>query len=141
MWQWEALDRSKRKLVAEEERRAYFQTEVARWRRAKTKGIVPADADEEMLLLVGVALRTSPLTLPQVTSLVTGMEPLDPEFRRKWSACVEWVWQRLLTTQPSSGDKRERKKVDEAAGQLKAPIETRQRPAATRTKNVVMADH
>jgi TetR/AcrR family transcriptional regulator len=141
MWQWEALDRSKRKLVAEEERRAYFQTEVARWRRAKTKGIVPADADEEMLLLVGVALRTSPLTLPQVTSLVTGMEPLDPEFRRKWSACVEWVWQRLLATQPTSGDKRERRKVDEAAGQPKATIETRQRLAATRAKNVVMADH
>src|SRR3984957_5464209 len=35
MWQWEALDRRNRKLVAEEERRAYFQTEVARWHRAK----------------------------------------------------------------------------------------------------------
>src|ERR1700719_2696954 len=35
MWQWEALDASNRKLVAEKERRAYFQAEVARWRRAK----------------------------------------------------------------------------------------------------------
>ena len=34
MWQWEALDRSSRKLVAEEERRAFLQSEVARWRRA-----------------------------------------------------------------------------------------------------------
>jgi TetR/AcrR family transcriptional regulator len=141
MWQWEALDRRKRKLVAEEERRAYFQTEVARWRRAKTNGIVPADADEQMLLLVGVALRTFPLTLPQVTALVTGMEPLDPEFRRKWSACLEWVWQRLLATQPANGDERERKKADEVAGQHKKQIETRQRPAVTRAKNVVVADH
>src|SRR6202023_1912249 len=33
MWQWETLDTRNRKLVAEKERRAYFQAEVARWRR------------------------------------------------------------------------------------------------------------
>ena len=56
MWQWEALDKSNRKLVAEEERRAFLQSEVARWRRAKASGILPPDADEEMLLLVSSAL-------------------------------------------------------------------------------------
>src|SRR5271167_5190946 len=70
MWQWEALDRSNRKLVAEEERRAYFQAEVARWRRAKARGTLPPDADEKMLMLVGAALRAFPLALPQVTSLI-----------------------------------------------------------------------
>ena len=50
-----------------------------------------------MLLLVSAALRTFPLALPQVISLVTGMDPLDPEFRRKWTACLEWIGQRLLT--------------------------------------------
>jgi TetR/AcrR family transcriptional regulator len=96
MWQWEALDTSNRKLVAEEERRAYFQAEVARWRRAKASGTLPPDADEEMLLLVSSALRTFPLALPQVTSLVTGMDPLDPEFQRRWSACLECIGQRLF---------------------------------------------
>ena len=91
MWQWEALDRSNHKLVAEEERRAYFQAEVARWRRAKISGTLPPDADEEMLLLVSAALRAFPLALPQVTSLITGMGPLDHEFRRKWSACSTWA--------------------------------------------------
>jgi len=104
MWQWEALDRSNRKLVAEEERRAYFQAEVARWRRAKARGTLPPDADEEMLLLVSAALRTFPLTLPQVTSLVTGMDPLDPEFQRKWTACLEWIGRRLLAPPPAGGD-------------------------------------
>ena len=56
MWQWEALDKSNRKLVAEEERRAYFQAEVARWERAKARGILPPDADEKMLMLVSAAL-------------------------------------------------------------------------------------
>jgi AcrR family transcriptional regulator len=126
MWQWEALDRSKRKLVAEEERRVFLQGEVARWRRATVNGSLPPDADEEMLLLVSAALRTFPLALPQLTSLVTGMDPLDPEFRRKWSACLEWIGQRLLAPTLTSGDERERKKADEAAGQDKARIKTRQ---------------
>ena len=78
-----------------------------------------------MLLLVAAALRTFPLALPQVTSLVTGMEPLDPEFRRKWSACLDWIGQRLLAPNLTSGDERERKKADEAAGQHKARIKTR----------------
>jgi TetR/AcrR family transcriptional regulator len=105
MWQWEALAHSNRKLVAEEERRAHFQAEVARYRRAKASGALPADVDEEMLLLVGAALRTFPLTFPQITALVTGMDPLDPEFRRKWSTWLEWVGRRLLAPANKSGDK------------------------------------
>jgi TetR/AcrR family transcriptional regulator len=117
MWQWEALDRSKRKLVAEEERRAYFRTEVARWRRAKAHGTLPPDADEEMLMLVSTALRTFPLTLPQVTSLVTGMDPLDAEFRRKWNACLEWIGQRIFAPNLVRSDEGERKEANETAGQ------------------------
>jgi len=104
MWQWEALDKSNRKLVAEEERRAFLQAEVARWRRAKESGILPADADEEMLLLVSCALRTFPLAMPQAISLVSGMDPLDPEFQRKYSACLEWIGHRLFASAVKSGD-------------------------------------
>jgi TetR/AcrR family transcriptional regulator len=112
MWLWEALSGSNRKLVAEEERRAYFQAEVARWRRAKASGDLPPDADEEMLLIVSAALRSFPLVLPQVASLVTGMDPLHPEFRRKWSACLKWVGQRLLAPALTSCDEVERENAD-----------------------------
>ena len=132
MWLWEALDRSNRKLVAEKERRAYFQAEVASWRRAKDSGILPPDADEEMLLLVRAALCTFPLALPQVTSLVTGMDPLDPVFQRKWSACLEWIGQRLFTPALTRGAEIEREKPDDSAEQNRTPIETRQQPDATR---------
>ena len=121
MWQWEALDRSNRKLVAEEMRRAHFQSEVARWRRAKASGTLPADADEEMLLIVSCALRSFPLAMPQVTSLATGMDPLDYEFRRRWSACLEWIGTRLLAPTPKSGDEIERQQADKSRGQNKAP--------------------
>jgi AcrR family transcriptional regulator len=141
MWQWEALDTSNRKLVAEKERRAYFQAQVARWRRAKVSGTLPPDADEEMLLLVSAALRAFPLALPQVTSLITGMDPLDPEFQRKWSACLQWIAGRLFAPTLTSGDKLGREKTDEPAGQ-NAPSETHPKPDATRrSKREVMAEH
>jgi hypothetical protein len=125
MWRWEALDRSNRKLVAEEERRAYFKAEVARWRRAKASGTLPRDADEEMLLLVSAALRTFPLALPQVASLVTGVDPVDPEFRRKWSACLEWIGQRLFAPTLAKGDGHERKTAGDSFGQNRARINER----------------
>jgi AcrR family transcriptional regulator len=127
MWVWEALDRSDRKLVAEEERRAYLKAEVARWRRAKASGLLPPDADEEMLLLVSSALRTFPLVLPQVASLVTGMDPLDPEFRRKWSTCLEWIGQRLFTPTRKNGGALEREETVKSAG-IRAPIKARRKP-------------
>ncbi len=112
MWQWEALDNSTRKLVAEEERRAFLQSEVARWRRAKASGTLPPDIDEEMLFLVSMALRSFPLVLPQAVSLVTGMDPLDPEFQRKWSACLQCIGQRLFGPTIKSGDELKHKKED-----------------------------
>jgi TetR/AcrR family transcriptional regulator len=117
MWQWEALDKSNRKLVAEEERRTFLQSEVAHWRRAKASGILPADADEEMLLLVSSALRVFPLVLPQVVSLVTGMDPLDPEFRQRWTACLECIGRQLFAPDNKSGD--------ELKGKERRPVKVR----------------
>jgi TetR/AcrR family transcriptional regulator len=120
MWQWEALDKRNRKLVAEEERRAYLQAEVARWRRAKANGLLPSDVDEEMLLLVGCALRCFPLALPQVTSLITGLDPLDPVFRQKWTACLEWIGLRLLAPMITNDNQLEREKAARTVRQNKA---------------------
>jgi TetR/AcrR family transcriptional regulator len=132
MWLWEALDTSNRKLVAEKERRALFQAEVAHWRRAKASGTLPPDADEEMLLLASAALRAFPLAMPQVTSLITGMDPLDPKFQRKWSACLEWIGKRLLASTSSSGDETVLDKSTASAGGNDTLIKNRQQPEANR---------
>jgi TetR/AcrR family transcriptional regulator len=136
MWQWEALDKRNRKLVAEDERRAFLQSEVARWRRAKASGALPPDADEEMLLLVSSALRSFPLILPQVVSLVTGMDPLDPKFQQRWSASLECIGHRLFAPAIKSGDEFERKEGDKSAGPNKAPIKTRRLHHTTGMKQV-----
>jgi TetR/AcrR family transcriptional regulator len=136
MWQWEALDKSNRKLVAEEERRAFLQAEVARWRRAKESGILPADADEEMLLLVSCALRTFPLLLPQVISLVTGTDPLDPEFQQRWIACLECIGQRLFAPTIKSGGALAHEEADKSTGPNTEPIKTRRLHRTTGMKQV-----
>jgi AcrR family transcriptional regulator len=142
MWQWEALDRSNRKLVAEEERRAYLQAEVARWRQAKAAGILPPDVDEEMLVLVGAALRSFPLALPQCTKLVTGLDPLGPEFRKKWTACLEWIGLRLLAPIITGVEQSDREKAEQTVRQNKAPIKTRKQPGATRSvRSGTKAEH
>jgi TetR/AcrR family transcriptional regulator len=95
MWQWEALGLGRRRLVAEEERRKLIQAEVARLHRAKARGELPADVDEDMLLSVSCALRIFPLALPQLTWLVTGLDPIDPEFRCRWIRCLQSVGGRI----------------------------------------------
>ena len=139
MWLWEALDRSNRKLVAEDERRAFFQTEVARLQQAKASGLLPPEADEQMLILIRAALRCFPLALPQVTSLVTGLEPLDPEFQRKWSTCLEWIGTRLLAPTSTSGHQPNRGKAEETVLTNKAPIKSRQQ-STRRSKSEAKAD-
>ena len=88
MWLWEALDTGRRKIAAEEERRALFDREKARIRRAQLSGHLTAEIDKDLLLLIRIGLLAAPATLPQVTRLVTGMDPEDPKFRRRWSKCL-----------------------------------------------------
>ena len=135
MWQWEALDRNNRKLVAEQERRTYFQAEVGRWRRAKAGGSLPFDADEEMLMLASAALRAFPLAMPQATALIAGMDPLDPEFRRRWTASLKWIGQRLFARAIKGGGELD-VKADDSAGQNKTPGKTRRQHHANGRSNV-----
>jgi TetR/AcrR family transcriptional regulator len=95
MLEWEALAGGKRKLVDEDERRDLFRMEAAQLRRAKVRGQIPSDSNEQMLLLISFALRMAPLAFPQITWLISGMEPGDPKFRRKWMKSLRWVGERI----------------------------------------------
>src|SRR5258708_3128966 len=95
MWLWDALDAGRRKIAAEEERRALFEREKAQIRRAQRSGHLTADIDDDLLLLVRIGLLAAPTTLPQVTRLLTGMDPEDPKFRRRWSKCLRAIAARI----------------------------------------------
>jgi TetR/AcrR family transcriptional regulator len=95
MAQWEALEGGKQRSVASEERQILLRTAAAKLRRLKLSGALPPDADEHMLLLIGIGLKTIPLLLPQLTRLISGLAPDDPRFRRKWAKCLRWVGGRI----------------------------------------------
>ena len=95
MLQWEALEAEKRKLVVEQERRALLQTETERLRRQKLRGELSADVDEKMLLIASIAMRIFPLALPQLTRLISDLEPTDPRFVRKWCKFLAWLGERI----------------------------------------------
>jgi TetR/AcrR family transcriptional regulator len=103
MWQWEALDSGRRKIAAEEERRALIEREIAQIRRAQLRGELPADIDEDLLLLVRIGLLIAPVAFPQFTRLVAGTEHDDPKFRRRWSKCLRAIADRIAAPRSSAG--------------------------------------
>jgi hypothetical protein len=62
------------------------------------------------------------------------MDPLDPEFQRKWTACLEWVGRRLIAPTNKSGGALAHEEADKSAGPDKAPIKTRRQHHTTGMK-------
>jgi TetR/AcrR family transcriptional regulator len=104
MLQWEELQSGTEQWRASEEHQTLQRTAAAQMRRLKARGALPDDADEPMLRLVAVALKAFPLLLPQLTRQISGLEPKDPRFRRRWAKCLRWLGERIGNTAVSKGD-------------------------------------
>jgi TetR/AcrR family transcriptional regulator len=79
---WEALQRSDRGLVHEEQRRAISIQALGQTRRRQAKRLLPAGLDPAHLLLTMMAITAFPFTLPQAARLVTGRSVSDPKFQQ-----------------------------------------------------------
>ena len=91
-WLWEAVEGSSQDDTARrDERRAHYAQKVAQIRKAQLDGEIDPDLDARFLHLATVALISFPHMAPQITSLITGLEPDDPEFREGQQAFVEHV--------------------------------------------------
>ena len=77
---WEALETNPAKPVNAEIRRDFFATLVDVVQTEQTAGRIPADFDAAQWVLSEVCLVLGPMLLPQITQLVTGLVPTDPEF-------------------------------------------------------------
>lgn len=91
LWEWEALDGARHKLVAEDERRALYKGQIAYLRRAKARGELPADVDEKLMALLSLAVQVFPLAFPQAVRLIYGLEADDLRFRREWGKVMRWL--------------------------------------------------
>jgi TetR/AcrR family transcriptional regulator len=81
--QWEALGLGEGPVIREEERRASLVQALADLRDRQRRGLLPQGLDAGHLLLTILGVLTYPLAFPQVTRMVTGKSPADPEFRTR----------------------------------------------------------
>ena len=100
--EWEALSTTSGKLVGEDERREYLNRAFTRLRDGQRRGRIPAGLDVAQLHLSMIALTLFPLAFPQMTRLATGLEPTDPQFRRKRLQFLRWLGARLANDLPKT---------------------------------------
>lgn len=99
MLEWEALDSSTAaKTVAAEERRGLFAKAMEKFGAAQRAGGIPADVDVRHLFISFIACAVFPLAFPQMTRLMTGLEPTDPRFRRSRREFLDWLGRKLGST-------------------------------------------
>jgi EmrB/QacA subfamily drug resistance transporter len=75
----------------EKERMPIIQTQIEEVRRRQEAGLIAADLDPALVRLVCFALCSYPRILPQITRMVTGLEPSDPRFMEEWEALLRRV--------------------------------------------------
>jgi len=81
--QWEALAAGQEPVVRERERRESLTRALADLRERQGQGLLPEDLDVGHLFLAIMGLLAYPLAFPQMTRMVTGRGPEDPEFRKQ----------------------------------------------------------
>jgi TetR/AcrR family transcriptional regulator len=95
-WLWEAVEGSSGDDVARrDERLEHYAKKVAQVRKAQLNGELDPTLDPRFLHLGVVALISFPQMAPQIASLITGLEPDDPEFEEGRRAFLEHLMDAL----------------------------------------------
>jgi TetR/AcrR family transcriptional regulator len=98
--QWEALAAGQGPVVREQERKESFARALRDLRDRQRLGLLPRDLDAGHLLLAIMGLLTYPLAFPQMTRMVTGKDPEDPEFCAERSEFLRCFAHALLARRP-----------------------------------------
>ncbi len=83
LMQWEALEAGGGHVSREAERVRASRWAVDVLRDRQARGLLARDLDPAQMLLSMMALTTFPMAFPQLTRLVTGLDPGDPAFRKQ----------------------------------------------------------
>jgi EmrB/QacA subfamily drug resistance transporter len=93
----EALESGGRFEMLPEERESLIQRFVQDTRDRQARGLVRRDIDPEYLTLLLFAVSFYPRMFAAVTRTMTGLDPSDPEFERRWSAFLRELAKRFET--------------------------------------------
>jgi AcrR family transcriptional regulator len=95
LMQWEALEASSGVLSREAEREQASGWALDQVRARHAAGLLADDLDAAPTLLSMVALTTFPVAFPQITRLVTGLAPADPQFQKQHADFLRHFARRL----------------------------------------------
>jgi AcrR family transcriptional regulator len=96
-WRAEALERGGQELLREEERREAWERATDAVRDGIEREEIDPRLDPEMVMLAIDAVLNAPYMLPQVTKLISGMDPSDDAFRER---LVKFVGQMIDALRP-----------------------------------------
>jgi len=103
MLTWEALEDDRRRTLAgEEDREATYHDWVESIRAEQQAGLVRADLDPAQLVLSELALTVFPVAFPQLTRLITGRSPNDPELLERREAFLRSYAEAVYAPQSKS---------------------------------------
>ncbi len=101
LMQWEALEAGGGAVSREAERERASHWAIDEVRARQARGLLDPELDPAQTLLSMVALTTFPVAFPQITRLVTGLEPADPAFRKQHTDFLRRFAERL---RPAPGE-------------------------------------
>ncbi|MCR2805571.1 TetR/AcrR family transcriptional regulator [Paenibacillus soyae] len=93
---WEALEDRPGQIARRKVRAEALQGYVDDLKAKKEAGLVPVELEPELLTLAITALTAYPIIFSDVTKMVTGNDPTDPEFQTKWSTFLTKISARIF---------------------------------------------
>lgn len=91
----ESLDYAGGEPVESGSREEYYRRQVAMIDAMKAEGRIAKDFDAQVLFLALLGVISLPAVMPQIASLVTGLEVDSPEFLARWRTGMETLASRL----------------------------------------------
>ncbi|SDM61166.1 transcriptional regulator, TetR family [Fictibacillus solisalsi] len=93
---WEAIDSIPENSNGEERRKLVLQSYVEDMRSKQDMGLVPKELDPSLITLMMSSLTIYPLLYENVTRMITGYKPEDPEFQEKWTDFLRLISERIF---------------------------------------------
>lgn len=93
---WEAAEAEARSVPAHATRKRRILEFGSMIRLMQVEGKIPPELDHTLLQLAILSLATYPMAFRQITQLITGRLPTDPQFQRDWYVFLQRLGSRIL---------------------------------------------
>jgi TetR/AcrR family transcriptional regulator len=97
-WEGAEYEVGSSEIALEERRTRAFSHQVEVFERAQSVGQLSPDVDARVLALLFVLMGVAPDTLPQITRMITGCDPEDPDFQESLAETLRFVAERVVDT-------------------------------------------